>query len=350
MKRVLVTGGAGFIGIHTCLLLLEQNFEVYVIDSCINSSEKALERLALILSLNKKEFQKKLKFFKVDIRNKTKIYEIFSNFQRANIYFDAVIHFAGLKSVANSVNNPIEYWDVNVKGTINLLDIMNKFDCNTIVFSSSASIYGSTHSNLLDEDSEINPFNPYALTKSVIEKFLNNIFMSSNKKWRIANLRYFNPIGAHESGLIGEDPRDKPNNLFPLITMVALGKLNALKVFGNDWPTKDGTGVRDYIHVMDLADGHVKTLNYLNEEEPQILNLNLGTGQDVSVIELIETFEKVNRISIPYSYAQRRDGDVARLVADNSLALNKLDWRPNRSLEEMCSDGWNWSKLNPQGF
>lgn len=350
MKRVLVTGGAGFIGIHTCLVLLEQGYEVFVIDSFINSSKTSLKRLANILGLDNKNFQNKIKIFKADIRNKSKLRRLFIKFDKYGIFFDAVIHFAGLKSVADSVKNPIRYWDFNVRGTINLIDIMNEFNCNTMVFSSSASIYGLSHANLLGEYSEIKPVNPYALTKTVIEKFLNDVFVSSPKKWRIANLRYFNPIGAHESGLIGEDPGDKPNNLFPLITLVALGKLKAIKVFGKDWPTKDGTGVRDYIHVMDLAEGHTKTLKYLNDNDPQIINLNLGTGKGVSVIELIETFKKVNKIEVPYLFSARRDGDVARLVADNSLSLNKLDWKPRRNLETMCIDGWNWSKSNPEGF
>ena len=233
---------------------------------------------------------------------------------------------------------------------MNLLSIMETYDCNTIVFSSSATIYGFSNKNPINEDALIDPINPYGHTKSSIELILGDLYKSLPSKWRIANLRYFNPIGSHYSGLIGEDPLGVPNNIFPFITQVATQRIRKLNVFGDDWPTKDGTGVRDYIHVMDLADGHIQAFEFLKCDKPQVLNLNLGTGIGTSVLELINVFQIVNKISIPYIISDRRAGDVAELVANNLLAKKLINFQPKRSLEDMCRDGWKWQSLNPSGY
>ena len=349
---ILVTGGAGFIGSHTCLVLLEKGYEIVVIDSYINSKEKSLERVIELVKARAQNKDKNidLKIINADIRDKKILNKLFLDSLNLGKPFQAVIHFAGLKSVKDSVTNPLLYWDQNVNGTINLLNIMNKYECRTIVFSSSATIYGLNGKKLLVESSEIMPVNPYGETKAAIEKLLNDIYKSNTKQWRIANLRYFNPIGAHYSGLVGESPIGIPNNIFPYISQVAAGKLEKLSIFGNDWPTSDGTGVRDYIHVMDLAEGHKASLEYLQDNPPQLINLNLGTANGTSVLELIHAFEFINKVNIPYEFLPRRQGDVANVVADNSLALSCLDWEPKRSLNDMCSDGWKWQSLNPNGY
>ena len=345
--KILVTGGAGFIGSHTCLVLLEKGHEVIVIDSFINSNKKSLERVINLVKLKNKDIN--LQIINADIRNKGILEKLFVDSLNSDKPINAVIHFAGLKSVKESVRKPLHYWNSNVHGSINLLSIMNKYNCRTIVFSSSATIYG-VNDNKLKETSEINPINPYGKTKAAVERLLSDIFISNPNQWRIANLRYFNPIGAHHSGLIGESPKGIPNNIFPYITQVAAGNFEILNIFGNDWPTQDGTGVRDYIHVMDLAEGHKKSLEFLIENSPQFINLNIGTGKGTSVLELINTFEFVNKVNIPYKFSSRRDGDVSTLIADNSLAISCLDWKPKRSLIDMCSDGWQWQLLNPEGY
>ena len=288
-------------------------------------------------------------FFKVDLRNKDNLEEIFHKAKKANQPIEAVIHFAGLKSISESTSKPLDYWDNNLIGTINLLQVMNKFNCKTIVFSSSASIYQTSNKKSLVENDLINPLSAYGETKFTIEKVLSNIYFSS-REWKIANLRYFNPISSHESGLIGEDPQSTPNNIYPRILQVAFGNLKEIQIYGNDWPTKDGTAVRDYIHVMDLAEGHIAALEALTQSENKIINLNLGTGKGTSVLELVNTFEMVNNIKIPYEIANRREGDCPTVIADNSLALSYLDWEPKRSLEDMCLDGWKWQSLNPEGY
>ena len=348
--RILVTGGAGFIGSHTCVALLERGYEVIVIDSYINSHEKSLKNVAIIVNIKNQINNICLEIVKADMRDEKKIDELFASSKALKKPIKAVLHFAGLKSVKESVINPIVYWDVNITSSINLLKVMNKYDCRTIVFSSSATIYGLSKNQSVSEESTINPINPYGKTKSTIEILLNDIYNSNPEKWRIVNLRYFNPIGAHNSGLIGEDPMGIPNNIFPLLTQIATGNLKKLNIYGNDWPTRDGTGIRDYIHVMDLAEGHLAALEYLNNNKPQIINLNLGTGKGTTVLELVQMFEEVNKVNIPYTFSKRRSGDVAYLVADNSLAISSLNWIPKRSLREMCADGWKWQSLNPDGY
>ena len=350
MSRILVTGGSGFIGSHTCLLLLQKGYEIIVLDSCVNSSPKSLEKVLEILNKTGNYSHKKLTFIKGDLRDINILEKIFNDSKLANKYIDGVIHFAGLKAVGESVISPLMYWDSNVSGTINLLKVMEANRCRKIVFSSSATIYGKTSNCPLDENTPVKAVNPYGNTKVVIERLLNDLFHASKNKWKIANLRYFNPIGAHSSGLIGEAPLGVPNNIFPFITQVAIGQRNELNIFGNDWPTPDGTGIRDYIHVMDLAEGHISALEYLFNKEPQVINLNLGTGKGTSVLELIDVFQKVNKININYIFSSRREGDLSVVIADNSLAISQLDWNPTRSLEDMCRDGWNWQSNNPRGY
>ena len=348
--KVLVTGGAGFIGSHTCLALLEKGYEVVVIDSFVNSHKNSLVRMIDILKINKTIKNINIEIINADIRDEKKLDKLFYDYQMLGKPIQAVIHFAGLKSVSESLSKPLDYWDVNVKGSITLFRVMNKYKCRKIVFSSSATIYSKSKSIPLKENSEIKPLNPYGRTKLAIEEILNDIYVSYPDKWKIASLRYFNPIGAHSSGLIGESPKGIPNNIFPYITQVAVGSLNKLTIFGNDWPTSDGTCLRDYIHIMDVAEGHTATLDYLNKSENQIIKLNLGTGLGTTVLELIETFERVNNLKIPIEYSKRRTGDVCSLIANNNLALSTLQWSPKRNLEDMCINGWKWQSLNPKGY
>ena len=284
METILITGGTGFIGSHTSISLLNAGYKILIIDSLVNSSLMALDRVSTICNLNKEEILKRIKFINGDIRNREVLDKLFFEAKKNKNPISSVIHLAGLKSIQESLQNPISYWESNVFGTVNLLRIMQKYECYQIVFSSSASIYGFSKSSYVDENSNLNPINPYAKTKVAIEDILNQLFNSSPNKWKIACLRYFNPIGAHPSGLIGENPLGIPNNIFPHLIKVAAGKEKIFKIFGNSWPTNDGTGVRDYIHVMDLAEGHLSALNYLFKEKPQILTLNLGTGKGTSVL------------------------------------------------------------------
>ncbi len=349
MEKVLVTGATGFIGSHTCLVLLQQGYEVYALDSCINSSSIALERVINILKKDFPLIKEKLHFFCGDIRDKNFLENIFNKSSMNGDPINSVIHFAGLKSVAESIKKPIEYWDVNLNGSINLVRVMNDNNCNNIVFSSSASVY-KYKKTALNEKSKIEPFTTYGATKLAVEELLNRVFISEPNKWRIANLRYFNPIGAHPSGDIGEDPAGNPNNLFPYLTQVASGQRKVLKIYGRDWPTPDGTCLRDYIHVLDLAEGHLNALKYLNSQNPQVLNLNMGSGSGTSVLELVEIFQKINNIEIPFVFESRRIGDISSLVADSSLASSLINWKPKRSINEMCKDGWNWQSKNPKGY
>ncbi len=350
MKTFLVTGGCGFIGSHTCLSLLEKEFNVIVLDSNVNSKEISLQKIIEIGNLENNNFDKHLNFVKGDIRDISLIDNIFFDAFKNKKPIEGVIHFAGLKAVEESVKDPLLYWDNNLCGSIALLKVMQKYDCQNIVFSSSATLYGNSSKKLISESSDLKPCNTYGKTKLTIENILQELFISSGKKWKIANLRYFNPIGAHPTGLIGENPSGIPNNLFPYICKVASKKLKELKIYGRDWDTSDGTCIRDFIHVMDLAEAHIAALNYLLSHEPSVLNLNIGTGKGTSVLELVKTFISVNQCEIPFVFSSRRQGDVPVVVADNKLAIKTLKWAPTRSLKDMCKDGWKWQNKNPNGF
>ena len=350
MESILVTGGAGFIGSHTCLSLLKKGYSLYIVDSFINSSKLSISRVLNILESDNLDRKNNVNLVTGDVTNKSVIRDLFQKSITDKKPIKSVIHFAGLKSVSESVDNPSLYWNTNLISSLNLIEVMLEFECLTIVFSSSATVYGLNNKNPINESGILNPNNPYGHTKLAIEYLLNDFFCSNRMKLKIANLRYFNPVGAHPSGLIGEDPKGYPNNIFPVITKVAIGKLERLKVFGNDWPTSDGTGVRDYIHVMDLAEGHINILEFLINNEPQIVSLNLGTGSGTSVLELIHTFEKVNNLKIPFQFVQRRSGDVAELVADNSYARKLINWFPKKDLIDMCRDSFNWQLKNPNGY
>ena len=350
MKSILITGGAGFIGSHTCLALLEKGYEVFVVDSFQNSSRKALNRVLDILKNKKSSLAKRITIFNGDLRDKKFLENVFLKIYSENNIIDGIIHFAGVKSVFESVNNPFLYWQTNVLGTINLLEMYIKYECKNFVFSSSATIYAQTNDSLLRETSLIGPINPYGNSKLCVEKCLEDIFKSPTNNHKFASLRYFNPIGAHCSGLIGEDPRGITNNIFPKIVNTAMGLQKQLKIYGNDWHTKDGTPIRDYIHVMDLAEAHIKILDNLIESEPIYLNLNIGTGIGTSVLDLVKTFEKVNNVKVPHVFTKRRIGDAAFVVADNSLSKKIFNIFPKRNIEDMCRDGWKWKKLNPNGY
>ena len=344
MKTILATGGLGFVGSHTCVALLQKGYDVLVIDSLVNSSEDILKNLNKILQKEEnKQNSGTIHFVKGDIRDRKLLNSIFAEYKDKNEDIEAVIHFAGLKSVEESIYNPIKYWDVNISSTLNLLTVMDKYDCNCLVFSSSATIYAPFYDKKLFENSPKKPINPYGNSKLAIETILNDVFFSQ-EKWRIINLRYFNPVGAHNSGLIGENPTNNANNLFPVINNIVSKKLDLLSIYGNDWPTKDGTCVRDFIHVMDLADAHIAGLKFLQKNKPQIISLNIGTGVGKSVLEVVNTYSKMNNVEIPYHFVKRRKGDASFIVADNSLALKLLDWTPKKSLKEMCLDSFNFIK------
>jgi len=333
---ILVTGGAGYIGSHTCVELLNAGYEIIVVDNLINSSEKALERVQEITG-------KKLTFYKVDLLDKEALDYIFKKEK-----IDSVIHFAGLKAVGESVSLPLKYYHNNVTGTITLCEVMQKHGVKDIVFSSSATVYGNPETVPIREDFPLSATNPYGRTKLIIENILKDLYVSDNS-WNIVILRYFNPIGAHKSGKMGEDPKNIPNNLMPYITQVAIGKLEYLGVFGNDYDTLDGTGVRDYIHVVDLALGHLKALEKL-KEKPGIAIYNLGTGKGYSVLDIVKNFEKVSGRTIKYKILPRRPGDVAICFADPSKAKKELGWEATRDIYQMCEDAWRWQKNNPNGY
>jgi len=333
---ILVTGGTGFIGSHTVVELLRANQQVVIIDNLCNSSPLALERISAIAG-------REPNFVKADIRDREALRQIFDVYRP-----EAVMHFAGLKAVGESVAKPLTYYLNNVGGTAILCDIMAEVGVKNLVFSSSATVYGDPVSNPIREDFPTGATNPYGRSKLMIEEILRDV-QYSDPEWRIALLRYFNPVGAHPSGLIGEDPQGIPNNLFPFVTQVAIGARAQLQVFGDDYPTPDGTGVRDYIHVVDLALGHLKALEW-TARQPGLLCCNLGTGQGYSVLEMVNTFARVNNCQVPYQVVDRRPGDIAACYADPALAELELNWRAERGLEEMCRDGWNWQTKNPQGY
>jgi UDP-glucose 4-epimerase len=334
--RILVTGGAGYIGSHTCVELLMENWEVTVIDNLSNSSEKSLERVREITG-------KPIEFHRVDLLDPNGLFEVVKDRD-----FDAVIHFAGLKAVGESVSLPLAYYHNNVTGTLNLLRALSRTGTRNLIFSSSATVYGDPATLPITEAFPLSVTNPYGRTKLMIEEILGDLHQS-DPSWNIARLRYFNPVGAHPSGRIGEDPLDIPNNLVPYIAQVAVGRLPFLNVWGDDYPTPDGTGVRDYIHVTDLAQGHVRTVPTLMEN-PGLVTLNLGTGRGYSVLEMIQGFEKACGKPIPYKIMPRRPGDIAACFADPARAERELGWRAARNLDDMCRDTWRWQSMNPNGY
>ena len=334
--KILLTGGAGFIGSHTCVELIEAGYDVVIVDDLSNSKPLVLERLKELTG-------KEVKFYQLDIADKEKMDEMF-----ATENFDAVIHFAGYKAVGESVAKPVMYYRNNIGTTLTLLETMAKYNVNNIVFSSSATVYGVPETVPLVEGMKTGCTNPYGWTKLMIEQILTDATVA-DKNLSVVLLRYFNPIGAHESGRIGEDPTGIPNNLLPYITQVAIGKLPQLGVFGNDYPTHDGTGVRDYIHVVDLAKGHVKAIGYASKNKGTEI-FNLGTGTGYSVLDIVKAFEKANDITIPYAIKPRRDGDVAECYADPVKAKEKLGWQAEKTLEDMCKDSWRWQSNNPNGY
>jgi UDP-glucose 4-epimerase len=334
--NILVTGGAGYIGSHTTLALLEAGYSVTVVDNLSNSKEISLQRVQELTG-------KSLNFHQVDLLDRDGLERVFSNNQ-----FSAVIHFAGLKAVGESVGIPLRYYHNNVTGTLVLLQVMIKYNLRNLVFSSSATVYGEPKAVPITEDFPLSATNPYGRTKLIIEDILRDLY-NADPEWNFALLRYFNPVGAHKSGRIGEDPNGIPNNLLPYISQVAVGRLPFLRVFGNDYPTPDGTGVRDYIHVVDLAEGHIKALEKL-AHQPGLVTYNLGTGRGYSVLEVLAAFEKACGKTLPYQVMARRSGDVPTSYADPTRAYHELGWKAVHGIDEMCVDTWRWQINNPQGY
>lgn len=334
--KILVTGGTGYIGSHTCVELLQKGYEVVVFDNLFNSKIEVVDKIESITG-------KKIKFYKADMLDKESMRPVFEENK-----LDAVIHFAGLKAVGESVAKPLWYYQNNITGTLNLCELMNEYGCKRIIFSSSATVYGSPKTVPIKEDFPLSTTNPYGSTKLMLERILSD-FCVPDKDWSVVLLRYFNPIGAHESGLLGESPNGIPNNLMPYIMQVAVGKLPELGVFGNDYDTPDGTGVRDYIHVVDLAKGHVMALKKL--EGHQGLNIyNLGTGKGYSVLDIVKNFEAATGVKIPYVIKARRPGDIATCYSDASKAERELGWKAEYGIREMCEDSWRWQSNNPNGY
>lgn len=332
MSKILVTGGAGYIGSHTVVELLNKGEEIVIVDNFSNSSPEVLNK---IKQITKKDF----KFYEVDLLDEEKLEQVFKENK-----IESVIHFAGLKAVGESVEKPIEYYHNNITGTLILLKLMKKYECSKMVFSSSATVYGNPKELPIKEDFPLSTTNPYGSTKLMIEQILQDVAVA-DKNFSVAILRYFNPIGAHESGLIGEVPNGIPNNIMPYIMRVAKGKYEKLTIFGDDYPTKDGTGVRDYIHVVDLSKGHLKALDKIRKETG-VKIYNLGTGNGYSVLELVKTFEKVNNVKVNYVIGARRTGDIPACYADASKAEKELGWKAEKGIEEMCKDGWNFINNN----
>ncbi len=336
--HILVTGGAGYIGSHTCVELLEAGHKVSVVDNLSNSSVEALNRVRQLTG-------RQIDFYQVDLLDYHGLKKVFSDFSTP---VDTVIHFAGLKAVGESVAKPLLYYQNNLTGTLNLCQVMTEMNVKNIVFSSSATVYGDPATVPITEDFPLSCTNPYGHSKLMVEQMLTDIQTADND-WNVVLLRYFNPVGAHESGRIGEDPSGIPNNLMPYISQVAIGKLEELSVFGDDYPTKDGTGVRDYIHVVDLADGHVKALDVINED-PGVIIFNLGTGQGYSVLEMVQAFSRASGRDISYRVVARRPGDIAVCFADASKAEELMGWQAKRGIDEMCEDSWRFQFNNPNGY
>jgi UDP-glucose 4-epimerase len=334
--NILVTGGAGYIGSHTCIELLNAGFDVVVLDNLSNSKVESLKRVEMLTG-------RPIEFKFGDVRDRDCLRALFQQYE-----INAVIHFAGHKAVGESVINPLSYYDNNVSGSIALAEVMAEFSVKRIVFSSSATVYDAPGDTQIREDFPLGPINPYGRSKLMVEQIYGDLALS-DPQWKIAILRYFNPVGAHESGMIGEDPNGIPNNLMPYISQVAVGRLAELSVFGSDYPTPDGTGVRDYIHVVDLALGHLAALRAL-DTHPGLMTINLGTGKGCSVLELIRAFEAASGRTVPYRVTERRPGDIATCYADPSLAESELGWRAQLDVTAMCRDTWNWQSKNPQGY
>ena len=335
-STILVTGGAGYIGSHTVILLIEAGYDVVVFDNFCNASREALRRVEKITG-------QEIVTVEGDVRNREDLHQVF---QKHSI--DAVIHFAGLKAVGESVEQPLKYYDNNVNGTAVLCEVMAEHGCKSIVFSSSATVYGDPHTTPILESFPLSATNPYGRSKLFVEEILRDLYVSDNS-WKVVLLRYFNPVGAHPSGTIGEDPNGIPNNLMPFIAQTAVGKRDSLAVFGNDYDTHDGTGVRDYIHVMDLADGHVKALERISGFT-EVMTINLGTGTGYSVLDMVKAFEKASGTAVPHHFAPRRAGDIAKCYADPSYAKEILGWEAQKSIDEMCADSWRWQSNNPNGY
>ncbi len=336
LNKVLVTGGCGYIGSHTTLLLLEAGFDVVVVDNLANSSKESLRRVEQLAG-------KSVELCQLDVRDADALTAVFAEHE-----FKAVIHFAGLKAVGESVEIPLDYYDQNISGTINLLKVMQQFNCRQIVFSSSATVYGDPASVPITEDFPTSATNPYGRTKLFVEEILRDLSRADDQ-WHVILLRYFNPIGAHQSGLIGEQPQGVPNNLMPFISQVAVGKRDRLSIFGGDYATPDGTGVRDYIHVMDLSDAHVKAIQKI-DDLVGTTTLNIGTGNGYSVLEMVHTFEEVTGVSVAHEIVERRAGDIAECWAETKLADSVLGWKAKLNLNDMMTDTWRWQKDNPDGF
>ncbi len=336
--NVLVAGGAGYIGSHTSIVLMEKGHDVVVVDNLSNSKEEAVRRVEKISG-------KKVKFYKADVCDKEALTQVFSENK-----IDAVIHFAGLKAVGESVAKPHWYYENNLVSTLSLLDVMKKFDVKNIIFSSSATVYGDPATVPITEDFPLSTTNPYGTTKLFIERILSDIAFA-DKDFNPILLRYFNPVGAHECGLIGEDPNDIPNNLVPYITQTAVGKLECINIFGNDYDTVDGTGVRDFIHVLDLAEGHVAAIQrFIDVPNCGLSIYNLGTGNGYSVLQMVKAFEKVLGRDLPYKFTDRRPGDIATCYADPKKAREELGWEATKTIDDMCADAWRWQSQNPNGY
>ena len=333
---ILVTGGAGYIGSHTVIQLIEAGYEVIVFDNFCNASKESVKRVEHLVGQS-------ITLIEGDIRHKEDLESVFKTHD-----IDAVIHFAGLKAVGESVEQPLKYYSNNIHGTMVLCEVMAAHGCKSIIFSSSATVYGDPHTVPITEAFPLSATNPYGRSKLMVEEVLRDLYVSDDT-WKIVLLRYFNPVGAHISGSIGEDPLGRPNNLMPFITQTAVGKRDKLSIFGDDYDTEDGTGVRDYIHVEDLAQGHVKALGVIKDLDA-VLTVNLGTGKGYSVLEMVHAFEKASGKKVPYSIAPRRAGDIASCYADPSYAKEILDWEASKGIDEMCEDSWRWQKNNPNGY
>ena len=334
--KILVTGGAGYIGSHTCVLLIESGYEIVIFDNFSNASKESIKCVEKIVGKN-------VTYIEGDIRSREDLSKVFDAHS-----IDAVIHFAGFKAVGESVEKPLTYYDNNVSGTVVLCEVMQRYGCKSIVFSSSATVYGDPHTTPIKENFPLSATNPYGRSKLFIEEILRDLYVSDNE-WKVVLLRYFNPVGAHHSGSIGEDPTGIPNNLMHFIAQTAVGKRDKLSVFGDDYDTHDGTGVRDYIHVVDLAQGHLNAIEKLQNFD-EVMTINLGTGKGYSVLDVVKAFEQASGKQIPYTIEPRRAGDIAKCFADPSYAKEILDWEAEKDLIQMCEDSWRWQSQNPRGY